>query len=182
VLDLRLSDLLPRDLQECRDVALYCVLTGRRYLSQNVLVVEDDGDDADLLRIAAEKAPEAVYFHVVRDGGEAMAYLKGEGKYADRHAHPFPDLVLLDICLPGMSGFDVLTWIRQQPAFGLLKVFVWTDSGDPTMHERALKAGANRFVPKSVSFVRGGLAGLVRGISQAILSSPEKETASAKNP
>jgi hypothetical protein len=48
------------------------------------------------------------------------------------------------------------------------------------MLERAIKAGANRFVPKSTSFVRGGLAGLVRGISQAILNSPEKETASAK--
>jgi CheY-like chemotaxis protein len=148
------------------------VLAGRSYFAQNVLVVEDNGDDADLLRIAAEAAPEAVSFHIVQDGEMALAYLTGKGQYADRHAHPFPDLVLLDITLPGMNGLDVLTWIRQQPEFGSLQVFVWTDSGDPAILERALKAGANRFVPKSVAFVRGGLAGLVRGISQAIRGSP----------
>ena len=152
------------------------MLAGRRYYSHNVLVVEDNGDDADLLRLAADAAPEAVSFHIVKDGETALPYLKGEGQYADRHAHPFPDLVLLDVSLPGMNGIEVLTWIRQQPEFSALKVFVWTDSGDPAMLERAIKAGANRFVPKSASFVRGGLAGLVRGISQAISSSPEENT------
>ena len=123
------------------------MLTGRRYFAQNVLVVEDNVDDADLLRIAAEAAPEAVSFHIVPDGEVALAYLKGEGQYADRHAHPFPNLVLLDITLPGMNGLEVLAWIRQHPEFGRLQVFVWTDSGDPGMLDRALKAGANRFVP-----------------------------------
>jgi CheY-like chemotaxis protein len=150
-------------------------MAGSRYCLQNVLVVEDNSDDADLLRLAAETAPEAVSFHVVKDGETALAYLKGEGQYAARHAHPFPDLVLLDISLPRMSGFEVLAWIRQQPEFVTLKVFVWTDSGDPATLERSLKAGANRFVPKSAYFVRGGLAGLVRGISQAILNSRERD-------
>ena len=92
-----------------------------------------------------------------------------------------PDLVLLDITLPSMNGLDLLAWIRQHPDFSTLKVFVWTDSGDPAVLERALKAGANRFVPKSASFVRGGLAGLVRGISKAILNPAEKQTAPGKN-
>jgi DNA-binding NarL/FixJ family response regulator len=56
-------------------------------------------------------------------------------------------------------------------------VFVWTDSGDPRALERAIQIGANRFVPKSVSFVRGGLAGLVRGISAAITDSVAQESA-----
>ena len=140
-----------------------------RHLSQNVLVVEDNLDDVELLRLASEKMPEAVAFHIVGDGEQALAYLKGEGPYADRGAHPFPDLMLLDLALPGMNGFEVLAWIRQRPELNTLKVFVWTDAGDPATLDRALKAGANRFVPKSVSFVRGGMAGLVRGISQAIL-------------
>jgi CheY-like chemotaxis protein len=147
------------------------VLAGRSYFVQNVLVVEDNGDDVELLRIAAEAAPEAVSFHIVPDGEAALDYFKGQGQYADRHAHPLPDLVLLDITLPGMNGLEVLSWIRKHPEFGSLQVFVWTDSGDPAMLERATKAGANRFVPKSVAFVRGGLAGLVRGISQAIRGS-----------
>ena len=161
-------------LHEREYVSLLGVLTGGLYSTQNVLVVEDNVDDADLLRIAAETAPEAVSFHIVQDGETGLAYLKGEGQYADRHAHPLPDLVLLDITLPGMNGLDVLAWIRNHPDFGTLKVFVWTDSGDPAMLERAIKAGANRFVPKSASFVRGGLAGLVRGISQAIAGISEK--------
>jgi CheY-like chemotaxis protein len=149
-------------------------------LAQNVLVVEDNGDDADLLQMAATAAPEAVSFHVVQDGEQALAYLKGEGDYADRHAHPLPDLVLLDITLPGMNGLEVLAWIRQQPEIRTLKVFVWTDSGDPATLDRAIKAGANRFVPKSVSFVRGGLAGLIRGISQEILRSTESTATPVK--
>jgi CheY-like chemotaxis protein len=142
---------------------------------KNVLVVEDSADDVELLLIAARTAPDAVSFHIVRDGEQALAYLKGEGQFADRQAHPFPGLVLLDLSLPGMNGFEVLAWIRQHPGFSALKVFVWTDSGDPGALDHALRAGANRFVPKSVSFVRGGLAGLVRGIAQAIPDSAEKD-------
>jgi len=136
-------------------------------LSQNVLVVEDNENDAELLRIGAATAPEALSFHLVPTGEQALAYLRGEVQYADRHAHPFPDLVLLDLTLPGISGFEVLAWIRQHPEFNALKVFVWTDAIDPATLERALKAGANRFVPKAISFVRGGVAALVRDISQA---------------
>ena len=143
--------------------------------------MEDNPDDTDLLRIAAKSAPGAVSFHIVENGESALLYLEGQGEYADRHSHPFPDLVLLDLSLPGMSGFEVLTRIRQHPQFGTLKVFVWTDSGDPTALERALKAGANRFVPKSISFVRGGLAGLVREMSKAILSCPEMHNASGQS-
>jgi DNA-binding NarL/FixJ family response regulator len=55
-------------------------------------------------------------------------------------------------------------------------VFLWTDSGDPGALDRAIRTGANRFVPKSVSFVRGGLAGLVRGIAEAIPGSAEQDS------
>jgi CheY-like chemotaxis protein len=162
-------------------VALWNVFPKGQYLSQTVLVVEDNPDDVELLQMAAKAAPDAVSFHIVRDGEQGLAYLKGDGQYADRHAHPLPDLVLLDLSLPGMNGFEVLAWIRQHPEFNALKVFVWTDLSDPATIERAIKAGATRFVPKSISFVRGGMAGLVRGISQAILDSTEKDSASAKN-
>jgi CheY-like chemotaxis protein len=151
-----------------------------RYTPRNVLVVEDNADDVELLRLAAEAAPDAVAFHIVGDGEKALAYLKGEGQFADRQAHPVPDLVLLDISLPGIDGFEVLAWIRAHPAFSALQVFVWTDSGDRETLDRATRAGADRFVPKSVSFVRGGLAGLVRGISEAILRPAEKVALSAK--
>jgi|ERR1017187_140306 CheY-like chemotaxis protein len=147
-----------------------------RHEPKNVLVVEDSADDVELLLIAARTAPDVVSFHMVKDGEQALAYLKGEGQFADRKAHPLPHLVLLDLSLPGMDGFEVLAWIRQHPEFSALKVFVWTDSGDPGALDRAIRTGANRFVPKSVSFVRGGLTGLVRGIAQAIPDLVETES------
>jgi DNA-binding NarL/FixJ family response regulator len=81
-----------------------------------------------------------------------------------------------------MNGFDLLAWIRGHPEFKTLQVFVWTDSGDHETLDRATRAGADRFVPKSVAFVRGGLAGLVRAISEAIIPRPAgKGSLSAKN-
>jgi CheY-like chemotaxis protein len=135
---------------------------------RNVLVVEDSADDVHLLERASRQVPAALAFHSVPSGEEAIAYLKGEGPFADRTAHPMPDLVLLDVGLPGMDGLEVLTWIRTQPELKDLKVFVWTDAGQPEVLHRATEAGANRFVPKSVAFIRGGLVGLISGIAQAI--------------
>ena len=76
---------------------------------------------------------------------------------------------------------QLLAWIRGHPEFKTLQVFVWTDSGDRETLDRAAKAGANRFVPKSVAFVRGGLAGLVRAIGEAIPASLEKASLSVKS-
>jgi CheY-like chemotaxis protein len=140
---------------------------------RTVLVVEDNADDFCLLERASRQVPAALAFHSVPSGEQAIAYLKGEGAFADRQAHPLPDLVLLDIRLPGMDGLEVLVWIRSQPDLKNLKVFVWTDVGQPDLLDRATRAGADRFVPKSVAFVRGGLVGLVSGISQAIVAPPE---------
>ena len=132
------------------------------------MVVEDNPGDAGALRYALEKAPVGLAFHFVTTGEEAVAYLEGIGQFGNRHAHPLPDLVLLDLGLPGMSGFEVLSWIRHHPLLNELKVFVWTDPGEPEAIERATRAGANRFVPKSVAFVRGGLAGLMGDIAHAL--------------
>ena len=146
---------------------------------ETVLVVEDNPHDASLLQYAAEKAPSGLAFHFVANGEEAIAYLEGKDGFADRRAHPLPKLVLLDLSLPGMSGFDVLSWIRRHPLLNELKVFVWTDVGEPEAIERATRAGANTFVPKSVAFVRGGLAGLMGDISQALKGEADRGKSSA---
>jgi CheY-like chemotaxis protein len=72
-----------------------------------------------------------------------------------------------------MNGFEVLSWIRHHPLLNELKVFVWTDAGEPEVLDQATRTGANRFVPKSLVFVRGGLAGLMNGISQALAASAD---------
>ncbi len=131
-------------------------------------MVEDNPHDAGMLEYASEKAPVGLAFHFVTSGEEAIAYLEGIGPLGNRQAHPLPDLVLLDLSLPGMSGFEVLSWVRHHPLLNELKVFVWTDAGEPEAIERAIQVGANRFVPKSVAFVRGGLAGVMGDIAQAL--------------
>jgi CheY-like chemotaxis protein len=143
---------------------------------KTVLVVEDNADDVRLLELASRKAQTGLALYSVPTGEEALAYLKGEGPFSDRQAHPLPDLVLLDLKLPRMDGFEVLAWIRNHPELRGLKVFVWTDSGQPEVLARATRAGANRFVPKSVSFVQGGSVGLINGILQAFQGPPTQET------
>ena len=150
-----------------------------------VLVVEDCEEDFSLLEHASRHVPSALAFHSVPSGEEAVRYLKGEGPFGDRKAHPIPDLVLLDLGLPGMDGFEVLAWIRKRPELQDLKVFIWTDAGQPDVLERATQAGANRFVPKSVAFVRGGLAGLIKGMAEAIAEFPGQgvnEPSQPRNP
>jgi CheY-like chemotaxis protein len=138
-----------------------------------VLVVEDNPEDTRLLQMAARKAGPAISFHFVPDGEQAIAYLKGEGAFSDRQAHPLPELVLLDLWLPQIDGFEVLSWIRSRAEFKGLKVFVWTDSAFQEIIERGRLAGADRFVPKSVAFVQGGLAGFIHSISKAVRDSAE---------
>src|SRR5205814_846191 len=93
-----------------------------------ILIVEDRDDDILLMRKAFHKASMNNPIHVVRDGEEALAYLSGKNKYANRAEYPLPVLVLLDLKLPGMDGFEVLSWIRRQEGIRGLPVVVLTSS------------------------------------------------------
>jgi CheY-like chemotaxis protein len=78
-----------------------------------VLLADDLEDDRILLKLALAHTS---FIHIVgetSDGIETIAYLQGEGKYADREKHPYPDLLLLDLKMPKRDGFEVLKWIRE---------------------------------------------------------------------
>ena len=118
-------------------------------MSAKILWVEDDPNDVLLIGRAIRKAglePPAL----ARDGPEAVAYLSGAGPYADRIAHPFPSLVLLDLKLPRMSGFEVLQWIRERPETSRLPVVMFTSSKERADVDRAYALGANAYLLKSV--------------------------------
>ena len=125
-----------------------------------MLFVDDDPDWIDLFRMALERAgvPDAVTG--LRNGEEAIRYLRGEGPYANRAAHPLPKLVLLDLRLPGMHGFEVLQWIRRQPKLARLPIVVITGMEAPDDVRRAHELGANAFLakpfllPKTVAMAR----------------------------
>lgn len=113
-----------------------------------VLIVEDNADHALLVRLAAERLGGGLDVRVVPDGLEAIAYLKGEDAYADRVAHPFPGLVLLDLIMPRLDGFGVLEWIQSRRELRSLPVVVLTSSISPTDEVRAHRLGARAFYTK----------------------------------
>jgi CheY-like chemotaxis protein len=116
------------------------------------LLVEDDEDQVALIRRAFHKANIINPIQVARSGEEALVYLEGAGPYVNREEFPLPKLVLLDLKMPGISGFDVLRWIRQQPALKQLRVVVLTASNEIRDVNQAYQLGANSFLVKPVDF------------------------------
>ena len=127
-----------------------------------ILLVEDSEDDQLLIRRAFAKAKLANPLHVVDDGDKAVAYLAGEGPYADRAAHPLPTIILLDLKLPRRSGHEVLEWLRARPDLRRIPVVILTSSTESADVRRAYDLGANSYLVKPVAFE--GLMEMVRTV------------------
>ena len=110
-----------------------------------ILLVEDDPGDAGLVRVALRRAPHACHLTHVRDSAEAAALLATRG---DGHPAPLPDLVLLDLNLPGRDGHELLADIRADGRLRPLVVVVLSTSGAERDVARAYGAGANAYVVK----------------------------------
>jgi DNA-binding response OmpR family regulator len=113
-----------------------------------LLQVEDTENDVILLQHAFQQADIQWPLRSVLDGQEAMDYLSGIGKYADRQKFPIPALVLLDLKLPRVMGLELLQWIRKESQIKTLPVIVLTSSGQRKDVDNAYNAGANAFVIK----------------------------------
>ncbi len=115
---------------------------------ETILLVEDNEDDAFFMKQALKDAGIINPLREVEDGQQAIDYLGGTGKYADRQKFPLPTVVFLDLKLPMKSGHEVLQWIRAQPQFKKLIVIVLTSSNEPVDLNRSYQLGANSFVVK----------------------------------
>jgi CheY-like chemotaxis protein len=113
-----------------------------------VLVAEDDTDDAFFLHRAFQKAGVSTTLKFVQDGQEAIDYLSGEGEFTDRVAYPLPDLLLVDLKMPRINGFQVLEWVRQQPGLKLLPVIIFSSSNEGKDIDHAYDLGANAYLLK----------------------------------
>ena len=121
-----------------------------------VLLADDNEDDVLALRHALRRARIAMPLQVVGDGEEAIAYLRGVGKFSNRAEFPLPDLFLLDLRMPKLDGFEVLEWLRQQPSLAPLRTIVLTTSDDFFDVDRAYALGANSFLTKSIDLLDFG--------------------------
>src|SRR5688572_16141452 len=98
---------------------------------QIVLSVDDNDVDGALLERAFKRTSIPARLYRVSEGPQALAYLSGDGIYKDRESYPLPDLVLLDLAMPKMSGVEVLKWIRQQSIVRRTRVLIFTSSEKP---------------------------------------------------
>lgn len=131
---------------------------------RTLLVAEDDENEARLIRRAFANAGFAATVQFVADGEEALAYLKGEYPYSNRRLFPFPDLLLLKLKMPRLSGLDVLEAVRRHPLLKRLPVIVWSSSDRPKDIALALESGANSFLVKPGS--QKEISALARAIEE----------------
>jgi CheY-like chemotaxis protein len=117
-----------------------------------ILLAEDEEDYVLLIKHAFAKADIPNPLFVVWNGEEAIAYLKGEGKYSNREEYPLPELMLLDLKMPRVNGFEVLKWMRVQPGLAALRVLVLTSSDQIRDVNEAYQLGANSFLVKPTDF------------------------------
>ncbi len=117
-----------------------------------ILHVEDDPNDTLLLEHACRQAGIVFDLQAVNDGDQAMDYLRGANAFSDRKKHPMPKLILLDLKMPRVSGFDVLAWLRADAAFRQLPVVVLTSSNHDADIKRAYDLGAKSYLVKPVGF------------------------------
>ena len=113
-----------------------------------LLLVEDNEDDVFLMKRALKAARVLNPLYLVEDGQEAVDYLSGTGRFADREEYPLPAVVFLDLKLPYISGHDVLAWIRRQKELDGLVVIVLTSSNEASDLSRCYALGANSYVVK----------------------------------
>ncbi len=117
-----------------------------------ILLAEDDENDIFLMRRAFERAAIPNSLLVVRNGQEVIDYLSGVGQFADRAKHPLPGVLLLDLKMPWMDGFDVLKWLRSRSEFDTLPVVVLTSSKLQADVDRSRQLGVYDYRVKPQGF------------------------------
>ena len=117
-----------------------------------ILVVEDEPHDQTLIEKAFRDLGLTGAIHVVNDGLEAIAYMMGEGKYADRAQYPYPTFIITDLKMPGADGFDVLQHLKANPAWAIIPTVVLSASTDPDDIRTAYLLGASSYHVKPAGF------------------------------
>ena len=117
-----------------------------------ILLVEDNEMDVELILDAFKEARLRNRIQVANDGREALEYLFGEKAYADRSTYPLPDLILLDLKMPGIDGHQVLKKVKGTDSLRRIPVIILTSSINEGDRAMSYDSGANSYLVKPVSF------------------------------
>ena len=117
-----------------------------------ILHVEDKREDAQLLMRACRAANLEADFFEARSGPDAMDYLNGTSPFWDRLKYPLPDVIVLDLRMPGMDGFAFLNWIKGASKFETIPVIIFTEAISNEDKARALAGGAAGYFVKPLDF------------------------------
>ena len=118
------------------------------FASRPILLAEDIEDDALVIKRVLKKAGIINPIIVVPDGEEAIQYLSGADVYADREKFPLPRVVLLDLKMPKVGGFEVLEWCKTQPQLCDILLIILTGQHEVGAMSRAYSLGADSFLTK----------------------------------
>lgn len=113
-----------------------------------LMVVDDSDSDIFCLKRGFQKAGIEVRIHELSDGQSAIDYLSGSAPFADWAQCPLPNLMILDIRMPGLDGFDVLQWVRAQSGIGAMPIIMLSSSAEAEDVDKAHQWGANSYLVK----------------------------------
>jgi CheY-like chemotaxis protein len=116
---------------------------------KEILVAEDNPDDAFIFKMAFKRATLPHSIHFVDDGQKVIDWLSGTGEYSNRAKFPLPSLVILDLKMPVKTGFEALQWIRSHEKHRQLPAIILSSSDDPKDVKRAYELGSTTYFIKS---------------------------------
>jgi CheY-like chemotaxis protein len=145
-----------------------------------ILLVEDSPDDVFFMKRALQRSGTPASIQVAEDGQAALDYLSGKAAFGDRSEFPLPALLLLDLRMPRVPGFEVLRWLRAQDEFDCIPVVVFSSSREESDMRKAYALGANSFLVKSGDTTR--FERLVKCMVEYWLSCNEVPTACIDTP
>lgn len=116
-----------------------------------IMVIEDDPADQELIVRAFRAIGVTSPIQVLSDGSDAIAYMKGEGKYADRQKYEYPTFVITDLKMPKMDGFGVLEFLKSNPEWKVIPTIVISASSDPDDIKKCYMLGASSYHVKPFS-------------------------------
>ena len=117
-----------------------------------ILIVEDNPDDAELAIRALRKSHLANHVTHLIDGAEALDFLFGTGVYAGRDISNVPKVILLDLKMPKVNGLEVLERIKSEPLTKMIPVVILTSSAEDPDIKKSYALGANSYIVKPVEF------------------------------